>query len=59
MPTFRISTWETEFKRCFIDAETQKDAEKIASQSLQGERTYISWDVFDREFGTLELIEEV
>jgi hypothetical protein len=59
MPTYRISTWETEYKRAFIDADSPEDAERIAQESLEGERADIDWDVFDRDLGRIELIEEV
>ena len=57
--TYRIATWETEYKRAYIDAENEGQAKKIALESLSGERSDVEWDVFDYDGGQIEDIEEV
>ncbi|MEX0703638.1 MAG: hypothetical protein WD069_16195 [Planctomycetales bacterium] len=57
MPTFRISTWETEYKNAYIDVRTDHEAKTIALESLRGERADVDWDLFDYELGDIEVIE--
>jgi len=57
MQTFRVATWQTEYKKAYIDAKTTSEAEAVALQSLQGERDDVDWDVFDNDGGHVEEIE--
>lgn len=59
MPTYRLATWETEYKKAFIDADTEEDAKRIALESLSGERSDVEWEVFDYDGGQIEDIEAI
>jgi len=41
--TYRVATWETDYKKAYVDAPTQEEAERLALESLRGERADIDW----------------
>ena len=59
MPEYRVATWETEYKRAFIDARSPKQAKRIALESLRGQRSDVEWHAFGYEGGQIEDIEKV
>jgi len=59
MPVYRIATWETEYKKAFVAADTEEEAKRIALESLRGERSDVEWDVFDYDGGQIEDIEAI
>ena len=57
--TYCVATWETEYKRAYIDAATEDEAKRLAVESLHGERCDVDWDVFDYDGGQIVDIEEI
>jgi len=57
--TFYVATWKTEYRKAYIDAESQQQARTIAEQSLAGTRDDVEWSVFDEDGGRVECVEEL
>ena len=55
--TYYVATWETEYKKAYIDATSPEEAKCIAEESLRGERSDVEWQVFDGDGGEVDHIE--
>ena len=59
LKTYYVATWTTEYKKAYIEAASRNEAERIAEESLRGERSDVEWQVFDGDGGDVDHIEEI